>query len=87
MTENQNLSPQALVIETALTRLEKTYQEVMLASHRTESELIAEFLIANAGEVLDMQAQARTLKPEEQKEWLGIISRRIDRLVYARRSR
>lgn len=81
------LLPQCVFIETTLARLESTYQKTMLESTRTESELIAEYLVAHADDVLAINERARTLEPADAKEWLAIIHQRIDRLIYLRRAR
>jgi hypothetical protein len=81
------LSPKCVSIEGSLTQLESAYRKVMLESDRTESELVADYLVAHGDDVLGIIAQARELESGEATEWLEIIRRRIDRLVHLRRSR
>ncbi len=79
------LSEPCIYIENALARLTATYQASMLESSRTESDLVAEYLVANADEVLDLKARARALTPDEAEVWLNIIKQRISHIVYMRR--
>jgi hypothetical protein len=81
------LSEPCLYIDNALTRLTTTYRTAMLDSHRTESALVAEYLIENADEVLDLKARARALAPTETDQWLKIIHQRIGQIVDMRRPR
>jgi hypothetical protein len=81
------LSEQCAYIENALTRLTTSYRTTMLESHRTESALVAEYLIENADEVLDLKARARALAPPETEMWLKIIRQRITSIVNMRRPR
>ena len=83
----EELSLQCLAIESTLARLETTYQKTMHESDRTESELVAEYLVAHADDVLTINDQARELGAPHATEWLAIIHRRINRLVYLRRAR
>ena len=81
------LSEPCIYIENALARLTATYRTAMLESSRTESDLVAEYLIANADEVLDLNARARALADEDAEVWLKIIRQRISSIVYMRRPR
>ena len=81
----EGVTSEGVFIENALARLTSAYQTVMLESHRTESDLVAEYLVAHADQVLDLHARARSLGPVEAERWLGIIRERIDRIVYMRR--
>jgi hypothetical protein len=81
------LSEQCVYIDNALTRLTTSYRTTMLESHRTESALVAEYLIENADEVLDLKARARALSPNETEMWLKIIRQRITSIVNMRRPR
>jgi hypothetical protein len=81
------LSEPCIYIENGLAKLTATYQASMLESSRTESDLVAEYLVANADEVLDLKARARALSGEEAEAWLGIIRQRISKIVYMRRPR
>lgn len=83
----EGLSLQCLAIESTLARLETSYQKTMQESSRSESELVAEYLVAHADDVLDINARARELAAPHAAEWLAIIHRRIDRLIYLRRPR
>jgi hypothetical protein len=74
-----------MYIETALARLTATYRSMMLESSRTESDLVAEYLVDNADIVLDLNARAAALAPDDAEAWLLIIRQRISSIVYMRR--
>jgi hypothetical protein len=77
------LSEQCAYIDNALTRLTTSYRTTMLESHRTESALVADYLIENADEVLDLKL-VRALAPPETEMWLKIIRQRITSIVNMR---